>query len=106
MSPVPTISRARPGTFLLLIALAAGIGHRLYLAVATDFPINDGALSYAFIKKGDRRKLPFVATVSFNDLAIRFTYPPLSFWLGALLNRLGTDALGVVHLLPILSNAP
>jgi hypothetical protein len=51
MSPVPTISRARPGTFLLLIALAAGIGHRLYLAVATDFPINDGALSYAFIKK-------------------------------------------------------
>ena len=95
----------RAGSLLLLLAAAAAVAHRLFLAAATDFPINDGGLFYAFVNATAASFPALPTTVAFNGLVIPFAYPPLSFWFGALLTRLGADPLAVVHLLPIAMNA-
>jgi hypothetical protein len=88
----------------LLAALAAVIAIRLQLLVASDFPINDGALFYLFVQDMARVFPHLPTAVDYNGLNIPFAYPPLSFWVSAALVRLGFDPLGVVHGLPILLN--
>ena len=94
----------RMAIILLAMVTAGALAQRVFLLVATDFPINDGGLFYAFVKAvaGTFPGLPDY--VRFNGIAIPFAYPPLSFWLAALLTRLGVDALAIVHVLPILMN--
>ena len=85
-------------------ALAAAIAFRLYLLAANDFPVNDGALFLEFVRATAATfpRLPTEAT--YNGLILPFAYPPLSFWLAALLTKLGVDSLDVVRILPILMN--
>jgi hypothetical protein len=96
---------ARWGSVLLIAALALALSVRLYLALSTSFPINDGALFYEFVRgvAGSFPGLP--ETVRYNGLDVPFAYPPLSFWVAAALVRAGLDPLGIVHLLPIVMNA-
>src|SRR5687767_1499155 len=97
-------SDSRWGASLLGLVVAAIVAHRLFLALSTDFVINDGGLFYAFIEAiGDTFPgLPHHA--AYNDLAIPFAYPPLSFWIGALLVRTGADPTDIVHYMPIAMN--
>jgi hypothetical protein len=99
------VAEARAGTWLLAFVIAAALAHRLYLAVSTDFPINDGGLFYAFIR-AIRDVFPALpAEVAYNGLDIPFAYPPLAFWLGALLTKMGGEPLAIIHLMPIAMNA-
>ncbi len=94
----------RTGTLLLAGVIAAAIAFRLWLMAVTDFPINDGALFYEFVR-GTAASFPGLpARVDYNGFSLPFAYPPLSFWIGALLTKAGFDALDVVHLLPIVMN--
>lgn len=102
---MPLPASGDSGTGLLLLVLALALGFRLFLALATDFPINDGALFYEFVK-GVAATFPNLPeTVRYNAIDVPFAYPPLSFWLGAVLVRIGADPLDVVHYLPIAMNA-
>ena len=94
----------RLGSALLVAVLAVIVGSRLYLLIGNDFPINDGALFYRFIVATAATFPSLPATVEFNGWMLPFGYPPLSFWAGALLTKLGFDPLGIVHKLPILMN--
>lgn len=92
------------GTLLLIVIIAAAVVFRLYLLAATDFPINDGGLFYAFVE-GIARTFPALPeSVSYNGLTIPFAYPPLAFWIGALLTELGLAPLEVVRATPIVMN--
>jgi hypothetical protein len=89
---------------LLGLVLAAMVGVRVYLIISTDFPLNDGGLFLEFIRS-NAAAFPGIPTeVSYNGLSIPFAYPPLSFWAGAFLTKLGFDALDVVRLFPLLMN--
>ncbi len=97
-------SASRTATLLLVGVIAAAVAFRLWLIAATDFPINDGALFYEFVR-GTAASFPSLpARVDYNGFSLPFAYPPLSFWLGALLTRIGFKSLDVVHILPILMN--
>ena len=91
----------RSETVLLVAVLVAAIGYRIFLASSTNFPINDGALFLEFVQ-GVGRTFPLLpTTIEYNGLTIPFAYPPLAFWMGAALTRLGADSLQVVHLMPL-----
>lgn len=94
----------RTGTMLLAAVLAAAVVFRLWLMAVTEFPINDGALFYEFVRETSVSFPGLPVRVDYNGLSLPFAYPPLSFWIGALLTRIGFDALAVVHILPILMN--
>ena len=94
----------RMAIVLLAMVVAGALAQRVFLLVATDFPINDGGLFFAFVKAVAATFPHLPDNIRFNGLVIPFAYPPLSFWLAALLTRLGFDVLAIVHVLPILMN--
>ncbi len=108
MTALSTGTEARsPAWFpsaLLIGALAAALAFRLYLLAANDFPVNDGALFLEFVRTTAATFPRLPAEAAYNGLTLPFAYPPLSFWLGALLTRLGADSLEVVRVLPIVMN--
>jgi hypothetical protein len=87
-----------------LIALVAVImGAFLYLdqPLIAGFPINDGGLFYGMIRalQGNGYRLP--EYVQYNGLSIPFAYPPLGFYLGALVgDLLHLSTLAVLRWLP------
>lgn len=91
-------------TSMLLVTLMAALAFRLYLLFAYDFPINDGALFLEFIRATTATFPSLPTEVAYNGLLLPFAYPPLSFWMGALLTKLGFDSLALVRVLPILMN--
>ncbi len=89
---------------VLLAVLAAAVAFRLWLLAVTDFPIADGALFYEFVRAIERTFPGLPDAVRYNGLVLPFGYPPLSFWLAALLVELGFEALNVVRAMPIAMN--
>jgi hypothetical protein len=105
VSDLPAGRRARLDLVVLLAVLATVVGHRLYLAVSIDFPINDGGLFVAYIE-GSERSFPLLPErISYNGLELPYAYPPLAFWLAGLLGKLGIGAIGVMQVLPAVMNA-
>lgn len=101
----PGIASEGPAaTAVLAAVLAAAIAFRLYLLATTNFPLNDGALFLEFVRATAASFPALPTTVAYNGVEIPFTYSPLSFWVGALLTKLGFPALEVVRVVPILIN--
>lgn len=94
----------REGTVLLAIMLVAAAVSRLYLLLATDFPINDGGPFVAIIDQTAAIFPALPPQFGWNGLEIPFAYPPLAFWLAALLKTAGINAIATMHVLPIVMN--
>ncbi len=94
----------RLATALLLGALSGAVAFRLYLLVANDFPINDGALFLEFLRAAAATFPLLPSEAHYNGILLPFAYPPLAFWTGALLTKLGFEPLAVVRTVPILMN--
>lgn len=103
--------RARP-----LRGFIAGIGFIEVLAMAlavrglfvltSGFPLNDGGLFYVFTQdiQAAGYRLPEYST--YNDGSIPFAYPPLAFYLAALVEDLTPlSLLQVIWLLPLVGSA-
>ncbi|MDP1780012.1 MAG: hypothetical protein Q8K73_07045, partial [Anaerolineales bacterium] len=75
-------------TLLLFTALLLGAIIRFYPAVSNGFPLNDGGMFYTMIRdlKANHYILPQLTTYNFAD--IPFAYPPLGFYIAALLSTL------------------
>lgn len=97
-------SPGRSPLLLFWLTIAAVVGLRFYLIAATDFPLNDGGLFLEFIRSTVDVFPDIPRTVVYNGLSLPFAYPPLSFWTGAALTKLGFDDLEIVRVLPILMN--
>lgn len=92
-----------PTLFALLGAVVLGAFVRLYPAITTDFPINDGGLFYRFILEIQKQGYSLPVTSTYNQAQIPFVYPPLSFYLAGLSNTiLRVPLLDVIRWLPAL----
>lgn len=89
---------------IVVLASIIPVSIRIYYLFSTDFPINDGGLFLAFID-GVVNTFPSIPqSIGYNGHDIPFAYPPLAFWLGAALAKLGADPVVVLHEIPIFLN--
>jgi Dolichyl-phosphate-mannose-protein mannosyltransferase len=88
MNPHRNLNREECGILIAILATIFGGFVRLYPAMIAGFPINDGGLFVAMIEaiKINGLKLPLY--FQYNRLNIPFAYPPLAFFIGALLSNL------------------
>ena len=92
-------------TLLLFTALLLGTIIRFYPAASNGFPLNDGGMFYTMIRdlKANHYILPQFTTYNFVD--IPFAYPPLGFYIAALLSTLlPVSELWVLLYIPALIN--
>ena len=89
----------------LVATLALAFLVRFAPLSAATFPLNDGGLFAAMIE--DLRANSYVAPAftSYNGGEIPFAYPPLGFYLGALLSELpGVDTLAALQIIPLVAS--
>ncbi len=91
--------------FFLLFACFFGAIVRIYPVVMADFPLVDGGMFYTMIRDLQAANLSLPRFTTYNQIQIPFAYPPLGFYLGAILNE--TTDVSVVQLiqwLPLIFN--
>lgn len=91
------------GWHALAAVLAGALIYRLWL-LGNDFPINDGALFLRFVEDIASVFPALPKAVPFNGESIPFAYPPLAFWLAALLTTAGVDTMEILRVAPIVTN--
>ena len=85
------------------VALAVTLGAALRLApvLAADFPLNDGGLFYLMTAELREAGYSLPAFTSYNSAGIPYAYPPLGFYLTALVADVtGSSLLDAVRVLP------
>lgn len=85
---------------ILLAALLFGGWLRFYPVLQAGFPINDGGMFYSMIEDLYANGFVLPAYTSYNLSEIPYAYPPLGFYLGALLKLFGIDTLHILMYLP------
>lgn len=96
-----------PGPSLLgvLAALLFALAARLPYFVGSDFPLNDGGMFFAMSRDILNSHFALPASTSYNLEDIPFAYPPLSFYLVAIVSKLlGVETVTLVRYLPLLAN--
>lgn len=95
------IDRASLG--VVSFATLLGLGIRLGVVTQSRFPLNDGGLFYAMITDLMAKRLSLPVFTTYNHVAIPYAYPPLTFYVYALLS-LATriSVLDLMHYLPAL----
>jgi len=89
------------GILFFLAALIFGGWFRIYPALMTGFPINDGGLFYKMIEAVQLSNFQLPVYVEYNGLQIPFAYPPLAFYLaGAIGKWLHISTLSIVLWMP------
>ncbi len=75
---------------------------RLWHVQGSDFPLHDGGLFYQMVGDLLATDLELPLTTSYNAEAIPFAYPPLGFYVAALIEgQLGVERLQVLRFLPL-----
>lgn len=76
--------------YRVAIALAIGLGVlvRVYQVERTAFPLNDGGLFFSMTRDLEASNFRIPAFTTYNGGHIPFAYPPLGFYLAAILDRL------------------
>lgn len=74
---------------LLFIACLFGGLLRIMPALVTRFPLNDGGMFYDMTRELQANNYRLPAKTSYNGLDLPYAYPPLGFYLTALLSSLG-----------------
>lgn len=95
---------AKQGAILAgLFATLLGAFVRLAPALASGFPVSDGGLFYVFVQEIQAAHFRLPLYSNYNQAAIPFLYPPLSFYLTGLLSSLtGISVLDLLRFLPSL----
>ncbi len=89
--PFSQRSDAKTGRLLLVVALSLGALVRLGAPLMADFPVSDGGLFFLAAREIERNSFVLPVTLPYATVApaIPFCYPPLAFYLLALLEKLG-----------------
>jgi hypothetical protein len=94
---------ARSHAWLLVVVAAVVVAALLRLppVLNADFPLNDGGLFYRMVEELRDAHYRLPATTSYNLAEIPFGYPPLGFYLAALVSSAtGQPLVDVVRVLP------
>ena len=88
---------------VLILALQFGTFARLSYVFSADFPLNDGGLFYTMTQDLVRSGYALPQYTNYNGLRIPFAYPPLPFYVAAILTGLGKmPLLQVLRFVPAL----
>ncbi|MHB8682907.1 MAG: hypothetical protein ACYC9X_01105 [Dehalococcoidia bacterium] len=83
-------------------AIMIGFTVRAMFVLPASFPLNDGGMFYAMVRDVQASAYRLPAFTSYNGAHIPFAYPPLGFYLAAVVNDLTPLGLiGVLHFLPL-----
>lgn len=86
----------------IVAATLAGLVVRLSYVLAWDFPLNDGGMFFVMTRDLIGSGLGMPPTTTYNDLAIPFAYPPLGFYLAAVITMAtGIDLVELFRWLPL-----
>lgn len=89
------------GMVAVLLVTILGAFPRLFFALSSKFPLNDGGLFYVMIRDLQSAGYRLPAYTSYNGGQIPFVYPPLGFYLaGGLSTVLHISVLDCLRLLP------
>ncbi len=87
---------------LLLLALLFGTFVRVLPVLQAGFPLNDGGLFYTMTSDLQKADYALPAVTTYNRLDIPYAYPPLPFYLMALIRSItGADLLDIIRWLPV-----
>lgn len=89
-------------TLILFSAIIFGTWLRLFPVWLAGFPINDGGMFYTMIQDLQANQYSLPLFTSYNHLNIPYVYPPLGFYLGAIV----IDLFGFSSPLPVLQWLP
>lgn len=98
-------SGTRTAMSLAAAVLTAALGIGLYVRIlavgGADFPVNDGGLFWVMIEEIRANGYRLPATTAYNGWGLPFAYPPLGFYLVALLADLtGVSTLTLLRVVP------
>jgi hypothetical protein len=83
------MKRSDPATLGVVVFVTfVSLGLRLAVVGQAGFPLNDGGLFYSMITDLARNQFILPITTTYNGAAIAFAYPPLAFYVYAVLNTL------------------
>ncbi len=89
------------GALSAIVGVLFGGWVRLFIPQAAGFPVNDGGLFYVMLRDLQANGLRLPVYVHYNGLNIPFAYPPLGFYVGAILSDiLRIDAIQILQWLP------
>lgn len=90
-----------PMAFVLMATLIGGLVRCFYVFQA-NFPLNDGGMFYTMIRDLQAAHYYLPAFTTYNHASIPFDYPPLGFYLGAVLNSVfHIDILQILRFVPL-----
>lgn len=93
--------RSDPAIWIVTFITVLGAYPRLFFAATADFPLNDGGLFLTMIRDLEEAGYAIPAYASYNAAHLPFAYPPLGFYLAALLsNAFRYPLLDILRLLP------
>lgn len=88
----PSATKATPSKRTSIVSLTAavllGLFVRAAFVFASEFPLNDGGLFYVMVEDLQHAGFALPHYTSYNSAEIPFAYPPLPFYLAALLQTL------------------
>lgn len=85
---------------IVLVSILFGGWVRFLPMQLAGFPINDGGMFYSMIEDLYTNHFLLPKFTSYNLLDIPFAYPPLGFYIGALLKALGVNTTQIIMFLP------
>ena len=89
----------------LSLAIGLGLLARLRHIVPLDFPLNDGGMFYAMVRDIQANHYVLPSHTTYNSYSIPFAYPPLPFYLAAVIDDLTPMSLAeVLRFLPLIAN--
>lgn len=74
---------------------------RVFPGLLVGFPLNDGGMFLVMMRDLRSHGFSLPALTTYNLAEIPYAYPPLGFYVGALLSGLGLPELGVLRWLPV-----
>ncbi|MCI0554174.1 MAG: glycosyltransferase family 39 protein [Anaerolineae bacterium] len=96
-----SITRNEWSSLVLFLAIALGTFMRFNSALLAGFAINDGGMFAVMVDNLRANNFVLPAFSSYNDIGMPFAYPPLGFYVGALVVELfGIDSVQVVRWVP------
>ena len=88
---------------ILFVITLFGTAVRLFFVLRADFPLNDGGMFYQMTRSFSTTVTPCPSYTAYNASQIPFAYPPLPFYLAALLQQAsGLDLLLIFRFLPVI----
>jgi len=82
------LSGASAFAIALGIAISLGIFVRAFHVLSSDFPLNDGGMFYAMARDLQHNGYQLPDFTTYNNANIPYTYPPLGFYVSALIDDL------------------